>query len=372
MLRVLRLSASYKGRGKPTIEAVIKSESGNNVTSGWLSQRFSSTTSEPTFAQEDETIILSNGHTLGYSVCGSHSCSAPTIFFLHGYPSCRLEGLGVKQAAKEVGVRIITPDRPGLGLSTYDPHRTFLDYPDHIAQLARYHGLSEYRVIGGSGGAPYALACAKSLPTQHLKGLGVLAGVGPMDPGMGREEMRATSRVFMRINQWAPGLLRWVLERLLMPKLQNPDTGAIREFLQNRLKRAKLEESERQYLELEKIDIDMIIRVLQEHFRQGTNGFMTESQLYLKPWGFRLEDVPFEGVRLWYGANDKNTPIKMGVEMSKRLKHAKLKIYADDTHFTVAKYVKEILKEILEDPLAHITHDPQIEITGKEKEAPKH
>ncbi len=354
-------SLARASRTSASVKVSLGSIHREHVFTGRCFKRLASTKAQSILVQEDETMTLSNGHTMGYSICGSPSHSAPTIFFLHGYPSCRLEGLGLRKAAHRIGVRIITPDRPGLGLSTYDPHRRLLDYPDHIAQLARHHGLSEYRVLGGSGGGPYALACARLLPPQHLKGLGVLAGVGPMDPGMGREEMRLGTRFYMRLNQWVPGLLRWIIERTYVPKTQDPDPTGMRKFLEAQLKFVK--DFEREYLESDPENMNLIIRMQREHFKQGAAGLMKESQLNIQPWGFRLEDVPFEGVKLWYGQDDMNTPAKMGIEMAKRLKHSRLKLYAGETHLTIAKYSEDILKELLEDPKTHVGEsDPEVKI----------
>ena len=58
--------------------------------------------------QDGQIITLSNGHKLGYSSCGPED--APTIFFLHGYPSSRLEGLGLSEMSMKVGFRIVSPD----------------------------------------------------------------------------------------------------------------------------------------------------------------------------------------------------------------------------------------------------------------------
>lgn len=63
----------------------------------------------------------------------------------------------VAESAHRIGLRIICPDRPGIGLSTFDSSRTLLDYPSQIAQLAKHLGLESYRVMGGSGGGPYVL-----------------------------------------------------------------------------------------------------------------------------------------------------------------------------------------------------------------------
>ena len=103
--------------------------------------------------QENEVCVLANGHKIGYSIYGSPK--APALFFLHGQGSSRLQGLA--KSAHTAGLQIICPDRPGIGLSTYDHQRKLLDYPLQIAELAKHLELDTYCVIGGSGGGPYAL-----------------------------------------------------------------------------------------------------------------------------------------------------------------------------------------------------------------------
>lgn len=105
--------------------------------------------------QGNETFTLPNGHMLGFSLC--EPVDAPALFHFHGQGSCRLQGLAFAEDANKIGVRVVCPDRPDIGLSTFDPGRKLLDYPQQIAQLARHLGLETYRVMGGSGGGPYVL-----------------------------------------------------------------------------------------------------------------------------------------------------------------------------------------------------------------------
>lgn len=105
--------------------------------------------------RDTETFTLNNGDTLSFSTCGAPNASP--LFYFHGQTGSRLQSLGFAESANNLGLRIICPDRPGIGLSTFNPRRRLLDYPAQIAQLARHLGLESYRVMGGSGGGPYAL-----------------------------------------------------------------------------------------------------------------------------------------------------------------------------------------------------------------------
>ena len=104
---------------------------------------------------ENETFTLDNGDTLGFSTCGPPN--SPALLYFHGQSGSRLHGLDFAQGANKVGLRVICPDRPGIGISTFDARRRLLDYPAQITQLGRHLGLDTYRVMGGSGGGSYVL-----------------------------------------------------------------------------------------------------------------------------------------------------------------------------------------------------------------------
>src|SRR3954454_11435984 len=73
--------------------------------------------------------------------CGDPS-GAP-VFFFHGWPSSRLQGQGFGAAAQELGLRIISLDRPGIGCSAYCADRRLLDWPPAVAEIARQLGLEK-------------------------------------------------------------------------------------------------------------------------------------------------------------------------------------------------------------------------------------
>jgi pimeloyl-ACP methyl ester carboxylesterase len=54
-----------------------------------------------------------------------------------------------------LGVRHIQLDRPGFGLSDFQPGRTVLDWPDDVAHVADLLGIERFAVIGVSGRGPY-------------------------------------------------------------------------------------------------------------------------------------------------------------------------------------------------------------------------
>lgn len=69
-------------------------------------------------------IKLKNNRTLAYAEYGSPS--GTPIFFYHGIPGSRIFRPPDK-ITKKMGVRLITVDRPGYGLSTFQPGCAILD-----------------------------------------------------------------------------------------------------------------------------------------------------------------------------------------------------------------------------------------------------
>lgn len=95
--------------------------------------------------------------------------------------------------------------------------------------------------------------------------------------------------------------------------------------------------------------IDEIVEDFREHFRQGPKGFVRDGQLLVEPWGFPLEDVHFEGVRLYYGSEDTNTPASTGRSMAARLKGSVYREYERETHMTLLEnHCDEILRDFVE------------------------
>src|SRR5947209_6974833 len=121
--------------------------------------------------------------------------------------------------------RVITVDRPGMGLSDFQPGRKVLDWPADVAALADALGLNRFAVLGFSGGCPFALACAFRLP-ERVTVLGIVSGVVPDDllgPGaardpkivqsqhMARDRPRMAHVVFTTL-----GLVSWFMPQMIV------------------------------------------------------------------------------------------------------------------------------------------------------------
>ncbi len=158
-----------------------------------------------------DTLQLNDGRSLGYAEFGDPG--GKPVFFFHGTPGSRLFR-PPDEITRKIGVRLITADRPGYGLSTFQPGRRILDWPADIAQLASHLGIHKFAVSGHSGGGPYVAACAYAIP-ERLTVAAVLSGAGPADSPGARRGMTSMNKFGVTVGPFLPWplwhLLVWVL-----------------------------------------------------------------------------------------------------------------------------------------------------------------
>ena len=141
----------------------------------------------------DSQIRLGDGRRMGFAQYGDPA--GRPLFFFQGTPSSRL--LHPDQTiTRSLGVRHIQLDRPGFGLSDFQPGRTLLDWPDDVAKVADRLGIERFAVVGVSGGGPYVAACAYRIP-QRLTAAAMVGSVAPLDgPVHGRNHPQVPCPIF--------------------------------------------------------------------------------------------------------------------------------------------------------------------------------
>ena len=281
-----------------------------------------------------KSITLPDGRILAYAEYGD--LSGMPVFFFHGIPGSRIFH-PPDEITKKVGVRLICTDRPGSGLSTYQPKRRILDWPQDIAELADSLGLEKFHIAGHSGGGPYTLACAYALPGRVL-GAAVLSGAGPADAGEAMEKLTPLNRLAFSIGQYAP----WPLWRLLVWYLyrmghKNPA------YLFERGAKDRAE-SDTEVLKGPGV-LELNYASQSEALRQGTRGFALEARLVVCPWGIPLEEIRVP-VHVWHGTEDVDTPVAMGKAVAARIPNCQLTICPGEAHMLLYPHWEEILKSL--------------------------
>ncbi|KAL5733679.1 hypothetical protein ACOSQ2_033371 [Xanthoceras sorbifolium] len=127
-------------------------------------------------------IKLRDGRHLAYKEHGlSKDLARHKIIFIHGFLSCRHNAVIAAnlspEVVEELGLYIVSFDRPGYGESDPDPKRTMKSLALDVEQLADQLGLgSKFYVIGFSMGGQAVWGCLKYIP-HRLAGATLLAPV---------------------------------------------------------------------------------------------------------------------------------------------------------------------------------------------------
>ena len=160
--------------------------------------------------QPSQILELSCGRRLSYAEYGSPE-GTPVIYF-HGNFGSRLEAtFGNEKLLDVLGIRLICPDRPGMGYSDFQEKRSILDWPDDVLELVKYLKLEKYALIGGSGGGPYALACAYKLSKTQIIACAVVAGLGPYEMNKKGMNSRSKNLLFIaRYFPWTFNFITWI------------------------------------------------------------------------------------------------------------------------------------------------------------------
>src|SRR6266487_2670909 len=164
----------------------------------------------------DEIFIRENGEQVAFSEYGD--TNGEPVMFCHGWPSSRLMAQFTHDAARELGVRIISPDRPGIADSSFVVQRKLLDWAPLVSELADFLKLEKFRALGISGGAPYAYALAWAMP-ERVRVIAVVSGAPNIAELSDRSGLLALYRWLMFADQRFPAPLCRLGFRLARPLL---------------------------------------------------------------------------------------------------------------------------------------------------------
>jgi pimeloyl-ACP methyl ester carboxylesterase len=142
----------------------------------------------------NQTISLEDGRKLGFAEYGDPA--ARVVFHCHGGAGSRLERPADEAILTDLGLRLVSTDRPGHGLSDPQPDRKLLDWPGDVSRLADHLGLDKFYVMGWSAGGPHTLACAYRLADRVLAGA-IVSGLAPPDRPTPYEGLPFTNRILM-------------------------------------------------------------------------------------------------------------------------------------------------------------------------------
>lgn len=252
------------------------------------------------------------------------------VVFLHGTPGSRRLGELFEGAAREHGVRLLAPDRPGYGQSPPRPDRAIADAGRVVAAVLDDADVHTAGLVAFSGGGPHALATAATHPDRIAR-VDVVSGATP--PAV-TDETPAVQRLLAGLATTAPavlgGLLRgqaWLADRL--------DPSVVVDQYTADGRAASIPD-----------DAAATVRAdFVEAFADGAAGAVTEFRNAATDWNVAWGDVEAE-VRLHHGDADTNVPVDGVRRLGREIPDASVEVVEDADHLqALLQVVPDLLEE---------------------------
>lgn len=287
-----------------------------------------------------EMLKLAGGGQIAFDEYGDPA-GTPVLFF-HGWPSSRSMAVLTDSAARELRVRVISPDRPGINGSSFQAGRTLLDWPEIVGALAAHLGVQKFRIVAISGGAPYAYVTAWAMPSQ-VKSIAVVSGAPPISELTNPAGLFRLHRWMLALHGRQPGVLRACF-RLVRPFAAARMSLRMRPFLRLALQRLDAEALR------DSVAFDACFESSRRAWRASVEGVIADAEIYALPWGFPLEEVRVP-VRLWHGTNDRTFSVHLAEDLAKRLTNCQLRIVPKTGHYSLPiRHMQEILTDLISVP----------------------
>lgn len=273
------------------------------------------------------TIKLRDRRSLGYAQYGD--VAGKPVFHFHGSGGSRLEHPLDESILIDLKIRLISIDRPGHGLSDFQPGRKLLDWPDDVLQLADHLGIDTFYVLGWSAGGPYALACAYKFKEHVLAGA-IVSGFAPPDRPNPVEGYSLFPRLFIFSARHFHPLIK------LFRKMAYSQISGGKE-----IKIDCLIPEDKKILEKPE-NYKLYMADIREGYKQGWQGIALDDIIINNPWGFSLEDIQVR-IDIWQGENDQNVPLNHGKYQHKKIPDNRFTIVQNKAHLYLLSHWRDVL-----------------------------
>jgi pimeloyl-ACP methyl ester carboxylesterase len=279
----------------------------------------------------DRGVNLPDGRTLAYREYGNPH-GAPVVNCHGGLLSGR-DVAPLDATARDLGLRLVSPDRPGLGASASSPTRTTADWAGDVRALLDALGIERASVFGWSMGVQYALACAAGL-ADRVERVVVVAGCLPLDDDATFDQLNAMDRRLTRVARHHPHVARDVFRSLGEIARHRPDAWA------HLTARGAVPEEGEALAALP----DPGIASAAAHALEHGDGMVEEYVAWARPWGFAPEEVSVP-VTLHQGTDDDLVPTAWAQTLANRIPGARLEQHDGAGHFLTYTEPRCVLRE---------------------------
>jgi pimeloyl-ACP methyl ester carboxylesterase len=283
------------------------------------------------------SVAVRGGRRLSFAEFGSPRGAA--VVWMHGTPGARRQiPIEARAYAAEHDLRIIGIDRPRIRTSAPHLYADVLDCTGDLELLADALGFDTMRVIGLSGGGPYALAAGAALP-DRVHGVGVLGGVAPTKgPAAIRGGLVGLAPYAAPLLSLTRVPLGYVLAAAI--RVVRPLAGTAIDAYAAVQPRGDKELLARP--EFRAMFLDDLLNGARFH----VGAPLADIILFTRPWGFEPADVTVP-VRWWHGDSDHIVPHAHGEHLAARLPDCRLETIAGESHLGGMGVATEVLEELM-------------------------
>jgi pimeloyl-ACP methyl ester carboxylesterase len=256
---------------------------------------------------------------------------AAPVLFCHGLADSRLSVHQFSPAARELGLRLIAPDRPGIGGTSPRHLSRLVDWVEDASLTLNALGIRSAAVLGVSAGGPFAAACAAEIP-DLVSSLTLIAPLGP--PGWPTRGMAWGQRLSFHAARHVPTVGGRMLRSLATVARRSPQL-----FL--RLASSGLPEIDRQTINKTGMR-EAFLTGYTGAFRHGSWGVAQDLRVLTRPWGFQLRSITVP-TSIHHGDADTTVPVQHARLMAETIPRAQLHLHAGHGHFSILAATRDLL-----------------------------
>jgi len=281
-------------------------------------------------------LLLSDGRRLGYAESGDPN--GIPVFYFHSLFSSRHQQPYQSGLLSRLGIRWITPERPGYGLSDLKELSCLLDWPNDVAQLADHLNIERFHVLGYSMGGAYAQACCVALQERVIR-CGLISSMGPFSGAGCLKDMDLLSRFFLLMGRHMPGSVKLFMHGVGKTVWRDP-LSMVDKMMANVSVHDKAVISNPAIRAAAEIEATAC-------FQHGTAGLSLDITSICQPWGFEPVMIR-QPIQLWHGTDDKLIPHALQDSLSS-LPNCHATYYPGEGHLLLFKRWPEILADFIAD-----------------------
>lgn len=279
-----------------------------------------------------KTISLKSGHNVSYSEYGPKS--GHPLFYCHNVFGSRRQVLPFYKVLHDRGIRLIVPERPGYGHSTFSQNRSVLNWVEDLDEILSQLTIDRYSIMGFGAGSNYAAATAARAKTkpEHLVLVSPLPEITEKNiremPGIVRHSsnlIRFSRRLSMLIMDYV--IKRGPYEYYQRLLAENPDIDTLLSQIPDLY--------------------SVLIECWLDATRQGSKTLLKEIEIYSKPWEFDLKEIQCP-TTIWHGSLDLTIPPAGINDLAASIEHCDLNIIEGETHWIFYRRWSEILMVLSE------------------------